>query len=361
MYNLTIKSVDVMKLTKDAVTNQLTTPVKTQLVSTIKTMGVTHIAHSIPMDDNSRFTANGTTPSPRTIEAEVQDWCDVIHTAGLNVIHRGTFCGVENIWNFAYDTSTSQGTASSAATDGNSTWCGRYYNYLYNHVGSHVTSGDVFAPIPEGTTHAFDGHFFISSGGSGATANYAQLFADFHTITNTYAAAQGVTVTFMSHNNYSEARSGWIPNSLFTNQGIVGLDYYGQYQGSTHNYPSDYVTDWTAIHTAKGVPLFWGEWGDINGNATPTLTNIDARMNYLVKFYKTVRDQLVDTGMMTGFNNWGGWAGQNTSLLYLDGNGNYQLNAWGQMLAAFYKSHAGLDRPPVTTGSGTSDHGSQHF
>ncbi|MGE0126678.1 MAG: hypothetical protein AB7U82_01140 [Blastocatellales bacterium] len=357
-----------MKKTKDTVTGQLVTAEKQNLVACLATLGINGLAHSIPMDSNAKFVAAGTTPSPRTIEAEVQDWLDVIHAQtsfwgqSLNVLHRGTFCGVENIWGFAFDKTTPIGTAASAASDGDSTWCGRYYNYLYNIVGNRVINGDIFAPIPEGTTHAFDGNFFVSS-----QNNYHTLFSEFRTITNTYAAAKGVSVVFMSHNNFSELYSGWLFGSMFTDQGFAGADYYGQVQGTLYNRVEDYITDWLAIHNgghgnAAGKPLFWGEWGDISGNAMPSAdaATIEKRLAWLIRYYKAVRDNLVDPGKMVGYNYWGGWEGQNTSLLYKTGSGassQYFLNARGKILAAFLKSQAGISRVPViTAGSGADSY-----
>ena len=161
------------------------------------------------------------------------------------------------------------GSAASAASDGESTWCGRYYNYLYNIVGNHVISGDIFAPIPEGTTHAFDGHWFAGSQGA-----YMQLFTDLHTITNTYAAAKGVTVTFLSSNNFSELASGYI-FTIPTDQSMACADYYGQRQGSAFNKVADYIRDWQQLYlgldsnggggnSSGGVNQFQGEWGDID-------------------------------------------------------------------------------------------------
>src|SRR5258708_4112019 len=126
--------------------DQCTTVEKTYLFASISTKGVTHIAISVVMDDNARLISVGsTTPSPRTVESETQDWCSIIHaqpnvygsgTYGgfLKVIHRGAFCGIENIWGFPFDTGTALGTAASSAADGNTTWCGRYYRYLNNHA-----------------------------------------------------------------------------------------------------------------------------------------------------------------------------------------------------------------------------------
>lgn len=378
MKNLIYKSVDVMKKSKDTLTGQLSTAEKISLVSTLASLGVTHIAIAVPMDDNSVWVGAGNTPSPNTVEQETQDWCDVIHAQRsvyggyLNVIHRGTFGGVENIFNVAYDTGTSQGSAASSASDGNTTWCGRYYRYLNNHVGSHVTTGDIFAPIPEGTTHAFDGHFFISNGGSGAQANYSQLFVDFHTITNTYASAQGVTLTFMSHNNFSEVASGWLPNTDFTNQSLVGFDYYGQRQGSNKVNPEDYLYDLQQLgigkdsgnepsgtNNAGGFKQFWGEWGDLP-SAVSSLgeTNQTEWDSYLLAFYKTIRDNLVTPNgggtQLVGFNYWGGWEAQNTSLLKKTGSGVtavYSLNFRGEILKDFFINDGAIRSPKIVSGN----------
>lgn len=379
MKNLTYKSVDVMKKSKDTLTNQLSTEEKIALVKSIATIGVTHIAISVPMDDSSIFVSAGSTPSPNTAEQETMDWCDIIHSqlsvygSPLNVIHRGTFGGVENIFNVPYDdAATPQGSAASSATDGNTTWCGKYYRYLYNHVGSHVLTGDIFAPIPEGTTHAFDGNFFISNSGSGAQANYSQLFVDFHTITTTYAAAKSVTVKFQSHNNFSECASGWLPNTDFTDQSLVGFDYYGQRQGSTKVTPEDYLYDLQQLAIGKdsgnepsgtnncgGFKQFWGEWGDLP-SALPTYneaTQVEWD-SYLLSFYKTIRDNLVTPNggstPLVGFNYWGGWEGQNTSLLIKTGSGVsavYSLNFRGKILRDFFINDGAIRAPKITSGN----------
>jgi hypothetical protein len=362
MYNLTYKCVDVMKKSKDTLTSQLTTAEKTALVAAIKTIGVTHIAISVPMDDNSVWVSAGSTPSPRTVEAETQDWCDVIHAAGLKVIHRGAFGGIENIFGVAYDQGTSLGNASSTT---NSTWCGRYYLYLNNHVGDHVEDGDIFAPIPEGTTHAFDGHWFTDQSG------YMSLFPFLNTITQAYGTAKGKSVVFMSHNNFSEVATGYISSGVFSNQLFVGADYYGQRQGSAYVHPSNYVYDWQQIYEghdpngggnngAAGINQFWGEWGDLP-NALPTdaEANPERWARYLINFYKALRDNLVpNNGHLVGFNYWGGWEGQNTSLLIKSGSGasaTYSLNFRGRILQAFFKNPSGITRAPVITAGTSAD------
>lgn len=358
MKNLLYKSIDVMKKSKDTVNNQLTTGEKQSLINCLAHLGATHIAISVPLDANSVFTDAGNTPSSRTVEAEVQDWCDVIHAQNniygssvnngfMRVIHRGSFCGVENIYNVAFDKVTPSGTAASSSTDGLTTWCGRYYNYLYTSVGTHVATGDIFAPIPEGTTHAFDGNWFMPN-----QAAYLALFPEFHTITNTYATAKSVTLVFQSHNNFSECASGYLSSGLFSDQALVGADYYGQRQGSTKVQAADYVYDWQQLYLGKdsngggnngcaNQDQFWGEWGDLS-SAVPAgvESNNSSWAVFLNQFYSAIRDNLVTpNGHLIGFNYWGGWEGQNTSILNKSGSGDssvYTPNFRGDILRTYF-------------------------
>lgn len=242
MRNLTYKSIDVMKKSKDVITAQLPLQEKQNLVQCLASAGANTIAISVPMDDSGVFPLRGIKVQPKKIEAETQEWCDVIHQQGLKVMHRGTFCGVENIYNMPFDQNTPMGNAASAQRDGSGTWCGRWFRYLYNHVGTHVVQGDIFAPIPEGATHAFDGHWFAKSRDA-----YAQMFIDFHAILNAYAASRGISLVFMMQENFSEVASGWMPRNVLQDAGVVALDYYGQRTNDQANKPADYVNDWTKL------------------------------------------------------------------------------------------------------------------
>ncbi len=357
MYNLTYKSVDIMKKTKDTVQSQLTTAEKQALVSTLATLGITHIAISIPMDIQSEFVAFGSTPSPRTISGETQDWCDVIHAqqsiygVPLKVIHRGTLCGVEAIYNAGYiDGGLTIGTQSSAASDGTNTLAGRFYLYMNTNVGAaHIIDGDVFAPIPEGTTHAFDAHYWWPDG---TQANYVTAYNVFHDIVDAYGTANGKSLVFMTHDNFSELASGWMNVGRFSDQNLAGADYYGQRQGSTKVTVADYLTDWQQLYLGKdsngggnnnagGYPQFWGEWGDLP-DAMPASTSADNTTwsNFLNSFYTMIKDNLATPkGPMIGFNYWGGWEGQNTSILDKTGSGAssvYTLNFRGQILKNYF-------------------------
>lgn len=348
-----------MKKSKDTVTSQLTTAEKENLIACLATTGITHIAISVPMDIQSEMVAFGSTPSPRTISGETQDWCDVIHAQlsiygePLKVIHRGTLCGVEAIWGAGYiDGGLTIGSQGSAAGDGTNTLLGRYYLYLYTNVGiSHVLDGDIFAPIPEGTTHAFDGHYWWPGG---TQANYVSAYSEFHTLTTTFGTSAGKSLVFMTHDNFSELASGWMNAGRFSDQNLAAADYYGQRQGATYVTPADYVYDWQQLYLGKdsnggggnnagGYPQFWGEWGDLPG-AVPTGTEADDAtwVAFLNEFYSAIRDNLVaPNGHLIGFNYWGGWESQNTSIVTKTGSGAssvYSLNFRGKILQFYFST-----------------------
>ncbi len=361
MHNLTYKGIDVMKKTKDIITAQLTTAEKQNLVACLATTGCTHIAISTPMDIQSELVAFGSTPSPRTISAEVQDWCDVIHAqlsiygTPLKVIHRGTLCGVEAIWNAGYfDGSLSIGTLSSSASDGLATLAGRYYLYLNTNVGiTHVMDGDIFAPIPEGSTHAFDGHYWWPAG---TQANYTSAYSVFHQVTTAFGTAASKSLLFMTHDNFSEMASGWVQAGRFSDQNLAGGDYYGGRQGATFVTPADYIYDWEQLYLGKdssgggnnaagGYPQAWGEWGDLP-NAMPTGSQATNALweAWLISFYAAIRDNLCPPyGHMIFFNYWGGWEGQNTSIVDKAGSGAssvYTLNFRGEVLKDYFSAAA---------------------
>jgi hypothetical protein len=364
MKNLTYKGIDIMKKTKDTITGQLGTAEKTNLIACLATTGATHIAISHALDTNAQLIAAGTTPSPQTIEAEIQEWCDIIHAAGMKVMHRGKFSGTDSpaSWGFSQiifgtGTQLNIGTSGSAPSDGENTFCGRIRRYILTTVGaSHWANGDLFSPIYEGTANAFNGKNWWD--GADSTNNYSSAFIQFKATSDAAFASISKTVTFFSSNNFSEIDSGWIPGAMFSNQGVVAFDYYGRRQGLTSNQVSDYLTDLNTVYTAKSLPMIYEEWGDISGEALPTVTTIEERLAYLNRFYKAHRDSEVDTNKLIGFFYWGGWEGQNTSLLIKTGSGassQYTLNARGKTLAAFFKSQGGMVRVPVVTAGSTDD------
>ena len=71
-----IRSMDEMKFSKDVVRNQPSTTQIRQLLQLYKTNfpGLTHIAISVPLNNNSELIASGNTPNPQTIENFEKTW-----------------------------------------------------------------------------------------------------------------------------------------------------------------------------------------------------------------------------------------------------------------------------------------------
>ena len=329
---LKIRSLDVMQNTKDTVTNQINkTEVINYLSCIVTNFKPTHVAVSYPFDSNSDFVSYGSTPRPQTIEQCFKFWCDTIHGLGSNVLFRGTWCAMENIWSCAFDKgATPLGTVASAPTDGQSTWLGKCYSWIVNHPG-YFKDGDIYAPCPEQTTYVFNGDTFLGS--SDIQNLYAQFFNNLIIVATQAFATIGkkVTVGYTS-NNYSEIRSGWMPGSIFTNSGICAVDYYGNYNNDSDYTVAAYERDLRLIHTSSGKPLFWQEWGDI-----VTFGESDqARYVYFAAMMDMIK-RLVAEGIIMGFNYWGMWQDtDNTGIMIRNSDGTYTLDGRGQLLASLY-------------------------
>lgn len=385
MKNLTYKSVSVMKKTRESSNNQITLAEKQNLIACIASLGTTHAEITMFTPDNADLIAHGFTPSPRTIEAETQEWYDVIHAqpnvygASVNggymkVLDRAVFPNMEGIAGYSVDKTTPIGTAITAASDGNSTWCGRYYNYLNTHItAAKIATNDILCPIPEISGPAFSGNFWTTQSGAQTCT------IEFHKVATAFYASVGKTCVFMNNPNFSEVSSGWW--GTYADTGIVCYDYYGNARGNRSVKPADYVFDLNQLYAGisptagygigtGGYPQFWCEWGDLSGsiylgnntvasgdNYVVGTTTVEAWMNYWIAFLKALRDNLVNTTpqKLKGFNYWGGWENQNTSILWKTGSGassHYFPNWRGQILRDFFIND-GRVRTPVPTGAYT--------
>lgn len=332
-YNISgLRSVDVMKYTKDVMTNQQSDPDITNLVSTLKGTNVTHIALSVPLDSTSDYPSSQK-PAPRTAEAFTQKWADIIHGQGLRIIWRGTFSGLEGLYGFAKRVGTNRfpaGSAASAPSDGQSTWLGKIRGYIVNHP-SYFADGDVWAPLPERTEGIFsDSTSFLSYASPGIQANYASFFNDLKTVSDGAFSAIGKRIaTGLTANNYTEIASTWLPKSIFDNAGYVAVDYYG----STHT-AAEMDQNMRSISASMGKPVFLEEWGDYWD------TDLDqaSRTAYLQSMYSEM-DKLVKDGVLSGFNLWAGWANTSEGILTKDSNG-FHLNYAGSILKDFFTTGA---------------------
>jgi hypothetical protein len=328
------RGADVMKYTKDTMANQPTDKEIENIVSILKGLNITHIALSIPMDADNDY-PQGSRPSPRSSVALTQKWADTVHGQGLKVIWRGTWSGIEGIYNFPKRVGQNRfpaGTAASAETDGHSTWLGKTYQYIINNP-SFFQAGDIWAPLPERTEGIFsDSTSFLPSGGE-LQSNYVNFFNDLKTVSDkAFLRVNKNVITGMTANNYSEVMSGWLPQSLFDHNKIVSIDYYGIDHSS-----EEMENDIRRMAKLKGKPVFLQEWGDYwNVNL-----NQAQRTQYLSGIYAVLK-RLADDGVLAGFNYWGGWDNSAEGILSKTATG-YELNYRGQMLKDFY---AGFSNSP---------------
>lgn len=341
------KGVDVMKFTKDTVTNQPTDSTVGQIVQTLVTgLKPTHIAISIPMDATVDYPATGK-PSPRTVESFTQVWADSIHNQNTRIIWRGTWSGIEGIYNFTPRVGSNRfptGTASSAPTDGNTTWLGKTYAYIVDHP-TYFADGDIWAPLPERTEGIFqDNTSFLPYSGAGIQANYVNFFIDLQKVSEAAFAKIGKQVkTGWTAQNFSEVKSGWLFNSLFDAAGIIPIDHYG----ITHT-PEEMENDIRTIANQRGKQVFLQEWGDYwNVSLDPVM-----RQAYLDQMY-AVFQKLANEGILAGFNYWGGWANNAEGILALSNN-TYSINERGKLLAQFFAANplpTNTTPPPPTGGT----------
>lgn len=180
---LTYRSVDVMKWTKDLINGQ---PSASRIRAVVKVLkdhyNLTHIAIAVPLDKNDDYLAVGTVPGPSSVELFTKLWCDAIHDAGLNVLYRGDFnawerSGASGNWNFILEVGINrlaQGTAASAATDGQTTALGKIDDFIRGHP-EYFEDGDIFAPCPERTENNTEVENIqsITRSGTTATVTYA--------------------------------------------------------------------------------------------------------------------------------------------------------------------------------------------
>jgi hypothetical protein len=309
-------SVDVMKLTKDVVTNQPSQSQINSIVAALAQLNLKYIAISVPMDATADYPA-GEKPYPQTAEVFTREWADAIHNHGLKVMWRGTFSGLEGLYNFKQLVGPNR--ISAAA------WLTKTSNYITSHP-AYFQNGDIWAPMPERTQGIFqDSTSFLPYTG-GIQTNYANFFNSVKTVSDAAFAKIGKSViTGWTANNFSEVSSGWLPVSVYNTAGIISVDYYG----TTHT-PQEMQQNLTALYQKTHKQIYLQEWSDYwDGSLSAT-----QRQAYLTSMYQ-VFQHLANQGVLAGFNYWGGWPGAAESILQKN-FGGYELNAEGLQLAAFF-------------------------
>ncbi len=340
---LNYRGVDVMKWTKDTVANQPSDTTIDNLINTIVTqINPTHISISVPLDATSDYPNS---VGPRTAEAFTQKWVDAIHTKGKKVIFRGTWSGIEGIYNFPKLDGVDRipsGTRASAPTDGNNSWLGKTYKYIIDHP-TFFQNGDVWAVLPERTEGIFqDETSFLPFTNGSVQSNYANFFIDLKNSSSDAFAKIGKSVsTGLSANNFSEVNSTWLPSSLYEAAGMIVIDHYG-----INHTVSEMENDLRKINSMYGKPVFLQEWGDYWNANMPSAE----RNAYLTSMF-AMWQKLANEGILNGFNYWGGWTGSQEGILTDTGNNTFGLSERGKILANFFAtvSASSITPPPTPT------------
>lgn len=321
MDTLLYKGVDIMKFTKDTINNQPSEAMIRTIVQNIKKdVHPTHIAISVPM--------NETIPnsSPLSAWEFVRMICYVIHSEGLKVLHRGTFCEIEGIWGFT------------KAVGANRKPTEYYLNEMTRYINSNgmiFAHGDIWAPFPERTENIWSDSTSFLPHAPNIQQNYRQFFLDVKQRSDqTFTALNKQVVTGMTANNWSEVNSGWLPQEMYTDAGVVSFDHYG-----INHTPQEMQEHLN--HTYRfGIPMFHQEWSDYwNGGMS-----MPERLNYLRSMYD-VFTQFANEGKLIGFNYWGGWPGTGESIL----NPDLTVNEYGKLLGEYYG--APTEDPEVDPGT----------
>lgn len=297
----TYRSVDIMKLTKDTVTNQPSEASLQQLIEELSQINLTHIAISVPLDEH----ISG--ESPDSTWVFTKKVADLIHAAGLKVLFRGTFAALEGIYGVQKAVGPNR--------QPQSYWLGLISDYITNNPDL-FQDGDIWAPLPEQTGHGIfqDSTSFLEGP---LPDNYATFFIDVKNTSDTAFNTIGKNVvTGQTANNYTEVASGWIFQSLFDAIGVLSIDHYESDMTTLEQNIRD-------INTNKGQPVFHQEWADINDNGN-------------IAEYLQLMDQLAGEGIVVGVNYWGGWAGTNESVVDFVNN-QYILNEDGLALKAAWE------------------------
>lgn len=312
--NLKYRSIDTMKYQKDYVRNQFNDEYIKRLVKFIaNNFNLTHIAIAIPINSDADFTNAGVAaPAPNTLDYYTEVWADAIHNEGLGILWRGTLCEVEGLYDFTKADGADRiatGTVASAPTDATSTLLGKIYTYI-NDNPDYFKDGDIWAPLPERTEGIFqDSTSFLPYDAPDIQTTYNLFFQDLHTVSEAVFTANNLDIiTGFTANNYSEVASGWIPAAVFTDAGIVAFDHYGESPYGVATMQANYDT----IYAAKSLPIFHQEWSDYWNDDSATST----RISYLESMY-SMMSSYATTGVLQGFNYWGGWttdAGSNESI-----------------------------------------------
>lgn len=322
MKNLLYKSIDGMKLQKDNVNNPLSVSDLQKIVVTYKSLGVTHVAVSVPMDYPTYY----------------KQWADAIHQVGLSVLHRPTWNAIEGLYG------VTQAVGVNRPPDTINYWRNKTKAFITNNSGV-FADGDLWGPLPERTEGIFnDSTSFLPNDGAGVQTNYTIFFNGL--LDDSVAAFQiiGKKVNQgFTTNNYSEIASGWIQQGLFDKAGRTVADHYGL----THT-TEEMNSNLRGIFTQHNHIIFLQEWSNYwDTVSTTNFANTKAMFDTF--------DMLLADGIINGFNYWGGWPGAVESIL----NHDYTLNDKGRLLQQYFGGITVIPNPPQSNSVSVNPAGKQ--
>lgn len=200
-----------------------------------------------------------------------------------------------------------KGSSSSGPTDGHTTYMGRIYDWISDttqHTNQWYTNrefkecfqdGDVWSPFYEQTEQAWSPARQYMWGQQDGYINldaYSTRLAwrEIKSMCDTYWSGEGKTITVVSTDNYSEIRSGWLQQVMYTELGVVGVDYYGRSMASgtgtiTVTYTGVPIMNVTGSGTSFTTQLSVGDWilVDDSGIFWAKITEITDDTNMIVE------------------------------------------------------------------------------
>ena len=350
---LRYRSVDVMKLTKDVLNNQPSDSQIAAVVAAAKSMNVTHVAFSIPLDSTAEFLQYGNNPSPRTIEAFTLAWASAVHGAGLHVLFRGTLaefeqggtvagCGtnghtVVGIYNFPFYVAGQCAIGNGAGGQQPQTW---WLNKLQSRLLALAQigvfqAGDIIAAMPEPQSNQ---NFWDSAwnflGTNNQPSSYATFFESAKQAEDTALAGAGIAgvqTGFTSDNGSMFLSSGagggtWVPASYEQAIGTLNVDHYGSdgCGGNPQFSWQEMLCGLQDIYGHYNTPILHQEWADINGYGP----------SYVQSMLNNAFLPEIQAGAYIGLNYWDPGCGNPGSVF----NCNYTLTPTGQTVAAWFGS-----------------------
>lgn len=273
--NWTVRSIDTNLLTRDSMLAQLTTPEVIEVVCNLAKFGITHVAISIPMNDEGDYVAGGGTVAPAS--GYLETWVTAIRNANLKIWWRPTFIeftkgeesGTKGLYNVSRitPTTTIARALGVAATVIDGTDTDSYLYRMYQFIKTNSTlfaRGDVWSPFSEPEDEG------IGAATTDMFTSFAELgqwLVDLKTVSDDafethLGYRRDQVLTGMTSVLGTTVEDNQIDSTYWSQIGRLSIAYY---------VPVDtYDTGLETINTnSGGVDLYIGEWGTTGASGSP--------------------------------------------------------------------------------------------